>query len=118
MMADEILSLYRWRVKPGNEQVFTEAWLAYQDYLVQAPYGTGEHVLVQSTDDTQRFDSFGPWPSASSLHAMRADPQARQMMQGLSDLCEEATPGTFQVVARTRHAVADNDKVRHLRRAS
>lgn len=113
-MADEILTMATWRVKPGNESTFMEAWLALGDYFATLPHAPGEGVLLQSTTDDHEFCSFGPWPSLEAIHAMRADPEATRMLQGLADLCEQAHPGTFKIVARSRHAIAEpRDRLRH-----
>jgi hypothetical protein len=45
------------------------------------------------------FYSFGPWPSEEAVQAMRQDPQAQAGIDRLRELCTEAIPGSFRLVA-------------------
>ena len=61
------------------------------------PPGTG--TLIQSIPDPALFYSFGPWSRLEDVQEMRSDPRAQGAIQRLIDLCTEATPGTFRLVA-------------------
>jgi heme-degrading monooxygenase HmoA len=90
-----------WRVKPGQEDEFVVAWKAMGDAFVALPgVGSGaQGTLVQSINDATLFYSFGSWQSLEQIQAMRADPTAQTAMSRVRELCIEATPGTYRLVA-------------------
>ncbi len=99
-MADEIYTLGAWRVKPGREAEFIEAWKGLGDIFRQLPLPPGgKGTLVQSLTDPLLFYSFGAWPSLESVQAMRQDPNAQAGIQRLGEFCTEAAPGSFRLVA-------------------
>ncbi len=99
-MEDTVYTLGVWRVKPGQEPAFIAAWRAlgriFAD-LPQPPGGKG--TLLQSLSDPTLFYSFGPWRSLDDIQAMRDNPQAQEGIALLRELCTEATPGSFRMVA-------------------
>src|SRR5438552_1494928 len=89
-----------WRVKPGNEDAFISAWKAIGDAFSALPgVASGRGTLIQSLTDPTLFYSFGPWNSLEDIQAMRSDPSAQEAIQKARELCEEATPGSYKVVA-------------------
>jgi hypothetical protein len=102
-MEEQLYTLGVWHVKEGREAEFVIAWKelgAVFASLPQPPSGKG--VLIQSVTDPTLFYSFGPWRSASDVAAMRADSRAQAGIQKIRDLCTEATPGMFRVVAESQ----------------
>jgi len=91
-----------WRVIPGNEEAFIEAWKGLGKAFGQLPSPPGDGTLIQSLTDSTIFYSFGPWDSLEDIEAMRRDPQARQAIQRIVELCNEATPSAYRVVAEIR----------------
>jgi heme-degrading monooxygenase HmoA len=98
-MSDEIYTLGVWRVKEGKQREFLEAWKALGSHFRSLPHPPGEGTLLQSLDDPQQFYSFGPWRTLDDIHAMRSHPDTPTAIGKLMDLCEEARPGAFRVVA-------------------
>lgn len=101
-MEEQVYTLGVWHVKEGREAEFVIAWKelgAIFASLPQPPAGKG--VLIQSSTDPTLFYSFGPWPSATAVAAMRADSRAQAGIQTLRDLCRESTPGMFRAVAES-----------------
>ena len=93
-------TLAMWRVKAGKEEEFIAAWkgeLAEYFLSLTNPPGTG--TLVRSVEDPQLFYSFGPWRNLADIQQMRSDPRTPEMIGKIAALCEEAKPGTFQLVA-------------------
>lgn len=88
-----------WRVKEGHEAEFIAAWKAVGEAFLQLANPPGPGTLVRSQSDPTLFYSFGPWSRAEDIQSMRGDTRARAAIERLADLCTEATPGTFQVVA-------------------
>jgi hypothetical protein len=89
-MSDEIYTLGVWRVKEGKQREFLEAWKALGSHFRSLPHPPGEGTLLQSLDDPQQFYSFGPWRTLDDMS---------KEIGKLMDLCEEARPGAFRVVA-------------------
>lgn len=50
-----------WRVKPGREDEFIEAWKALGDVFTRLSQPASQGTLIQSLDDPTLFYSFGPW---------------------------------------------------------
>jgi len=92
-------TLALWRVKEGGEEEFAEAWKGLSDYFLDLPNPPGPGTLIRSVEDPRLFYSFGPWRSLNDIQKMRSNPRTPEMIGKLAALCEEATPGTFQVVA-------------------
>jgi heme-degrading monooxygenase HmoA len=101
-MQEMVYTLGVWRVKPGQEAEFIAAWKALGEIfagLEHPPAGTG--TLIQSVSDPALFYSFGPWNRLEDIQEMRNNPQAQAGIQRVVDLCTEATPGTFRLVAES-----------------
>jgi hypothetical protein len=96
---DTAYTLALWRIKEGREEVFVRAWKGLSDYFLDLPNPPGPGTLIRSVEDPQLFYSFGPWRSLEDIQKMRSDPRTPEMISKLAALCEEAKPGTFQVVA-------------------
>lgn len=89
-----------WRALPGKEDELVAAWRAVGEVFRALAQPPGEGVLIRSVEDPALFYSFGPWPSAEAVAAMRAEPTAVEALGRLVALCSEAQPGMFRVVAR------------------
>lgn len=98
-MEEAVYTLGVWRVKPGKEDAFIEAWKALGKIFVQLPQPPGKGTLLQSLSDPLLFYSFGPWSSLADIQAMRNNPEAQEGLNKIRELCTEATPGGFRLVA-------------------
>ena len=98
-MEEAIYTLGVWRVKPGKEVAFIEAWKALGNIFAKLPQPPGKGTLIQSMADPLLFYSFGPWSNLADVEAMRNNPDAQEGINKLRELCTEATPGGFRVVA-------------------
>jgi quinol monooxygenase YgiN len=99
-MPETIYTLGVWRVKPEAESEFIAAWKALGEIFSQLPAPPiGKGTLIQSLTEPSLFYSFGPWSSAQAVQAMRQNPQAQTVIDRLRELCTEATPGSFRLVA-------------------
>lgn len=88
-----------WKVRPGDEALFVEAWRGLADAFLSLPVAATRGTLIQSLDDPSLFYSFGPWASLDVLQGMRSNPQAKAAIRSVVELCEQATPGSYRVVA-------------------
>lgn len=100
-MTETIYTLGVWRVKPEHEAEFVTAWKALGQIFAQLPAPpNGVGTLIQSMTEPALFYSFGPWPSLEAVQAMRQDPAAQAGIDRLRELCTEAIPGSFRLVAQ------------------
>ena len=97
-MVRQVYTHALWRVKPGKERAFVEAWTALAEIfsgLDQPPlWGT----LLRSAAEPNVFYSFGPWWSATDVERMRNSVTAQAALSELRQLCEEATPGLYYLI--------------------
>lgn len=99
-MAERVYTLGRWRVREGKEGEFIVAWKELGKVFSQLPQPPGgKGTLVQSLNEPLLFYSFGEWSSLEAVQAMRQDADAQDGIRRLGELCDEATPGSFRVVA-------------------
>jgi heme-degrading monooxygenase HmoA len=99
-MTESVYTLGVWRVKPGREDEFIEAWKGLGKLFSQLPMPPGgKGTLVQSLTDPLLFYSFGEWSSMEAIQAMRKDATAQEGIKKVAELCTEATPGSFRMVA-------------------
>jgi hypothetical protein len=99
-MATTIYTIGVWGVKPQHEDEFIAAWKdlgVIFSRLPAPPIGKG--TLIQSVAEPALFYSFGPWQSLEDVQSMRQDVQAQAGINRLRELCSEAVPGSFRVVA-------------------
>jgi hypothetical protein len=99
-MDDVVYTLAEWRVRPGMETEFVTAWQDLGSVFARLPDPPGTGTLLRSVADPTLFYSFGPWSRLEAVEAMRADPDAQAAIRRLAELCTDATPGTFRLVAR------------------
>lgn len=98
-MPEAVYTLGVWKVNPGRQAEFIAAWMALGQIFSELPHPPGTGTLLQSASDAELFYSFGPWKRLEDIQEMRNDPRAQAGIQRLIQLCTEATPGTFRVVA-------------------
>ena len=98
-MEHQPYTLARWLVKQGQEGAFVAAWHELAAFFLGLRQPPRWGVLLRSVDEPRLFYSFGPWPSLETIAAMRADPRTPDAMARLTNLCDEAAPGTFLVAA-------------------
>lgn len=98
-MFEDVYTLGVWRVKNGKQAEFVEAWKGLGRYFRSLAHPPGEGTLVQSLDEPQLFYSFGPWRSLEDVQEMRSHPDTPGEIAKLTELCEEARPGAYRVVA-------------------
>lgn len=87
-----------WRVKPGKEAEFIEAWQAFADWTSGNQSGSGEGILLQNEENPQSFLSLGPWDSAESIAHWRSQPRFQDFLSKARELCEEMQPQTMKLV--------------------
>ena len=88
----QLYTLATWKVKPGKEAEFIEAWQAFANWTSHTQPGAGEGVLLQGEDNLNHFVSFGPWDNAENVVNWRAQPEFQDFLSKARDLCEELQP--------------------------
>jgi heme-degrading monooxygenase HmoA len=95
------VAVYWWRVRPGKEEQFREAWRRGTRQIT-AIYGSFGSRLHQDLDG--RFVGYAEWPdeatwrAAFDAHMVYDDPEARQMFL---DAVAEAPPNGEPAFAMT-----------------
>lgn len=90
-----------WKVKIDRTEEFIAAWKSLGETFLETG-GTSHGTLIQSLVDPTLFYSFGPWNSLEDMQAMRADARSQEAIQRVRELCDEATPGGYRLVAEMR----------------
>ncbi len=97
-MNDTAYTLATYRVKNGREDDFISVWNELAETFVNLPNPPIACTLIRSRADRSLFYSFGPWRSHDDIAAMRANPAAGAMFGKLRELCDELTPGNYEVI--------------------
>ena len=101
-MEEVIYTHAQWRVKPGREAEFIKAWRELIQAFSNLPARPKRSTLLQSLVDESLFYSFGQWKSLSDIVAMRHDSRARDAFHKVMELCVEASPSTYRMIADIR----------------
>ncbi len=86
-----------WRVRPGREAAFEAAWIRLGNAFAALDRPPGHGTLLRRRDDPSRFVSFGPWPDAEAVAAMRENAAAGEAMQAVLAECAEADPAAYDL---------------------
>ena len=83
-------AIYRWRIEPGQEKAFAEAWAQATKTIRSKVHGARGSMLLRSRRDpaefiaTARWDSFEDWQTF--MQAAPADPGAFRVMSAASQM--------------------------------
>jgi heme-degrading monooxygenase HmoA len=88
-----------WRVKQGSEDEFVEAWTAFTKWAKDSSPGAESFVLIRSTNDPQRFVSFGAWKSIDEVNKWRSTPEFAEHMGRCRSFCDDFAPDDSTVAA-------------------
>jgi heme-degrading monooxygenase HmoA len=91
-------TLAKYRVKDGQEEEFVRRWNELAATFSSLPDPPLWGTLIRHASDRTLYYSFGPWRSGADVRAMRDSPAAAGAFRGLAAVCEEITPGDFEVV--------------------
>jgi heme-degrading monooxygenase HmoA len=67
--------IYRWRVKPGGEELFRQAWKRGTSAIMRTAPGSHGSVLMQSRDSPSEFAGMAKWDSIEAWRAAHQSPQ-------------------------------------------
>jgi quinol monooxygenase YgiN len=91
-------TLAMYRVRPGQEEKFIEAWRNLAKTFCSLPQPPLWGTLIRSLSDPSLFYSFGPWADAAHVAAMRGNEHGREAFRRLGALCTEMTPGDYEMI--------------------
>ena len=87
-----------WTVTPGREDEFVRRWLELGDWTTEN-FPDARGTLLRDAEQSNRFVSFGPWPSAEHAERWRASPGFREHVDRIMETLESFEPLTLQLVA-------------------
>ena len=97
-VSEQAYTLAMYRVKAGREDAFISAWDELAGTFKSLPNPPLWGTLIRHRADRMLFYSFGPWRSAGDVAAMRESAEAGAAFARLRELCEELTPGDYELV--------------------
>jgi heme-degrading monooxygenase HmoA len=86
-----------WLVKPGREDDFVAGWTSMAEWTTSL-YPDARGTLLRDCEDTRRFVSFGPWPSAGVAGEWRAHPEFQRRVREIRACLEEFEPRMLDLV--------------------
>src|ERR671931_568187 len=89
----------RWLVKEGEEDAFVAEWGAFTEWSLESAPQAESFVLIQDSNDSRRFLSFGAWADADSVTAWRETPEFRERLGRCRALCDEFEPHDYTLAA-------------------
>ncbi len=96
-----VYTLATWVVKPGNESAFIKAWDDFAHWTSMNQKGAQDAVLVQDSENSRKFISFGPWQDMDTVTQWRSTPEFKKAFAKFRELCIEIQPLTLHCVATT-----------------
>jgi hypothetical protein len=85
-------TLYRlgeWMVKPGKIPEFIEAWQAGADWIALNLSDDGEGILLQDTENPNKFISFAFSVNSEKAQEVMSRPEFQELMSKTRSLCDE-----------------------------
>jgi heme-degrading monooxygenase HmoA len=86
-----------WRVKPGDDDAFVQAWTDFVTWASEMP-GSATFHLVRDLDDPGHYMSFAPWESFEAQNAWKTLPEFRERIGRVQSHCDGFQPSTLELV--------------------
>lgn len=100
MAEGTIYSVGFWTVKAGKEEAFLKTWTDFANWTLNNQKGSLNVVMLQDSEQKNRFISFGPWENLESIQEWRQRPEFKAAFLKLKDLCDEIKPNTMKSVIK------------------
>jgi heme-degrading monooxygenase HmoA len=98
-MGEEIVySVGIWSVKPGKEEEFLKSWKDFANWTMANQKGSRNVVMLQDSEQKNRFISVGPWDNLENMQAWRQSPEFKAAFMKFKELCDEIKPHTMKSV--------------------
>lgn len=98
-MEGKAYTLARWLVQEGREDEFIRQWTERLAPTIQGLVPSARGTLVRSVENRLLFYSFGPWKDVDEASTVRTGESVDEVIGEIRKLCEEATPGVFEIIA-------------------
>jgi heme-degrading monooxygenase HmoA len=99
----ETYTLGIWKVKPGMENEFINAWTSFASWTGENFSGeAGNAFLLRDVSDSLRFISFGPWNSEATIQRWRNSNEFKEFAANITNLCDDFQPNTLKVASSTK----------------
>lgn len=92
-------TLGEWTVKAGKESEFIEAWNSFAKWTSESQIGAGTGHLLQDSEDSRSFLSFGPWENGEAIDEWRQETEFQAFLQKARELCDDIQPRTLNLVS-------------------
>lgn len=89
----------QWLVKSGSEAEFIKQWTAFTQWSLENAAGAEGFSLIQDTEDSRRFLSFGAWKDAGSVQGWRQSPEFGELLGRCRALCDEFEAHDYSLVS-------------------
>lgn len=90
-----IYSLGIWSVKTDKEDDFLKNWKDFANWTIQNQKGARSVIMLQDSEQKNRYISLGPWDNAESLQEWRKTPEFKDAFVKFKELCNEIEPHTM-----------------------
>jgi hypothetical protein len=97
-MSEPADTLAVYRVKAGTEDASVSARERLAEKSSSLPQPPLRGTLIRHRSDRMLFYPFGPWRSAEHVAAVRESPEAGEAFRRPRELCDELTPGDYELV--------------------
>ena len=91
-------TLARWLIRDGQENEFVRRWKDELGPFLRDIAPETHGTLILSVENPRLFYSFGPSRDLDQIAEMRAHPRTPDVMGRVIELCDEATPGAYELV--------------------
>jgi heme-degrading monooxygenase HmoA len=88
-----------WKVKPGQDDAFVQAWTEFVKWASEMP-GSGTFRLVRDLESPGTYQSFAPWESFDAQQAWKSLPEFRERIMRVRAHCEDFQPFTYELVTQ------------------
>jgi hypothetical protein len=101
MRVEEIGQRFRlgiWSVKPEKRAKFIEAWQTSTDWLSQRLPNERGAVLLEDTNDPDRFISFAPITDPEGANELMSGSEFQELWARVLHYCDDVKPHSMRVV--------------------
>ncbi len=88
-----------WNVMRGNEEAFIIEWRTFARWTAEHFPDGGTGHLLQDSERSSWFVSFGSWKDSETIKAWRAAPEFQAFAAKAKSLCENFEPHSMKLVA-------------------
>jgi quinol monooxygenase YgiN len=88
-----------WLVKPGKESESFEAWNSFAKWTSESQVGAGIGHLLQDSENTRSFLSFGPWENGEAIDQWCQETDFQVFLEKARELCDDIKPRTLELIS-------------------